>query len=109
MGNDINNITKENQFLNNEYAVTINDRDSKNNQLTTTLNKILYLESQLKNIQNEKNQILENYKSVVLENEKLHKISQLLDKNKSDFNLKISVLEEHIARRDYRIKDLEKN
>jgi len=55
-----------------------------------------------------KNQILENYKSVCLENEKLHKISELLDKNKSDFNMKIAVLEEHIVRRDYRIQHLEK-
>merc|ERR1712228_351977 len=84
-------------------------RDNKNNQLSTTLNKVLYLESQCKNIESEKNQILENYKSVVLENEKLHKISQLLDGNKNEFTLKIQVLEQHIARRDMRIKHLEKN
>merc|ERR1712176_69225 len=109
LGQDIENVSKENQFLNNEYAVTMNDRDNKNNQLSTTLNKVLYLESQCKNIENEKNQILENYKSVVLENEKLHKISQLLDGNKNEFTLKIQVLEQHIARRDMRIKHLEKN
>ena len=35
--NNIQNITKENQFLNNEYAVTINDRDTKNNQIITNI------------------------------------------------------------------------
>merc|ERR1712228_677370 len=83
-------------------------RDNKNNQLSTTLNKILFLESQCKNIESEKNQILENYKSVVLENEKLQKVSQILDANKNEFTLKIQVLEQHIARRDMRIKHLEK-
>merc|ERR1711933_163029 len=97
------------QFLNNEYAVTMNDRDNKNNQLSTSLNKILFLESQCKNITNEKDQILSNYKSVVLENEKLHKVSAMLDAHKNEFNLKIQVLEQHIARRDLRIKHLEKS
>ena len=109
LGQDIENMSKENQFLNNEYAVTMNDRDNKNNQLSTTLNKVLYLESQCKNIESEKRQILENYKSVVVENEKLQKVSQLLDANKNEFTLKIQVLEQHIARRDMRIKHLEKN
>merc|ERR1712228_264829 len=108
VGRDIENITKENEFLNNEYAVTMADRDNKNNQLSTTLNKILYLESQLKNIDSERKQILSNYKSVVAENEKLQKIVEILDANKNEFGLKIQVLEQHIARRDMRIKHLEK-
>jgi len=106
---DIQNMSKENQFLNNEYAVTINDRDSKGKQLSTALNKILYLESQVKSVQNERTQILENYKSVCLQNERLNQVSEVLDRSKSEYAVKIASLEEHIVRRDYRIKDLEKH
>merc|ERR1712176_1490507 len=109
LGQDIGNMSKENQFLNNEYAVTMTDRDQKNNQLSTALNKVLFLESSVKNVESERNQILDNYKSVVLENEKLQKVAALLDANKNEFNLKVQVLEQHIARRDMRIQHLEKS
>jgi len=105
--NDLNNVTKENQFLNNEYAQTINDRDCKNNQLSTTLNKVLYLESQLTNLQNEKKQILENYSAIIAENEKLQKMCDILETHKSEFTVKIATLEQHINGRDVRIKHLE--
>jgi len=105
---DIENVTKENQFLNNEYAVTVADRDTKQKQLANAVNKVMALEAQCKNGHLERTQILENYQSVALENEKLQRISEQLDRGQAEYAVKIAALEEHIRRRDHRIKDLEK-
>mmetsp|Transcript_27364 Transcript_27364/g.44969 ORF Transcript_27364/g.44969 Transcript_27364/m.44969 type:complete len:1274 (+) Transcript_27364:43-3864(+) len=105
---DLNNATKENQFLNEEYMQTMHDRDTKNDQLSTALNKILFLESAQNNLGTEKTQILENYKSVVLENEKLQSLTQVLERTKSECSVKLCTLEQHVASRDARIQELER-
>jgi len=106
---DMMNMAKENQFLNAEYAETLKARDVATKRLSTALNEILVMESAGKAAKGEQSQILENYKSVVLENERLSRLGEMLERAKSELAVQVGVLQQHCARRDARLKTMEQH
>eukprot|EP01083_Nonionella_stella_P060058 157047_1 len=101
--NDWDKMTAQIAFLNGEYSVSVADRDDKTQKLSSALNRVLFLEENCRNFKSEKSQILENYRCVVAENEKLSKIATCFDENRTQSKMRISVLEGAIASRDERI------
>ena len=95
---DLGNMIKENQFVNKELSDTVGQRDRRTKELESILTRLAYVEEVSAVKDQERSEIMLNYKAACQENERLKITAEELDLERSRFQAGLAQGQEEFNR-----------